>query len=576
MGVLLMDKRLLTALLRKKEVTIEEIKEFYGLNIEQTIELLLQYLNETLDEIEQNDKVEFPKYLFRVLQKIDHLYGVYVDDGNHHLPNYRLYQEIQERVFSLAKTRKIISNDDSGLKDDWYLNVYYYHQECYAKYLMNSPEFLELLIRDKTILDDFFQNYLNQLFTDDYIEYRYWKSILRYLLLETEHIEPWMNEFAQKIDHYIKNELTDFPSKYRYRLNELMHLCIQMKYRELPHSNHYHVEFLPSKKQSSSLEIFTIDEENTGLREDALSIFEENGFVHVTMYITDPTEQFMAEEALIEEAFMNWFVYRRDYVFDYEYAKENFSLDCRKERPVIAYEMIFNQENELIEILVYPTNISVSKNYSYDRMKDKIGRMKPEEVDEKARLYEIAKALHEANYSKKRYHKIKELQYYLEYNKKYQPESKYMVISEFKVLLGTILAKVFLERELPLIYRNNESEVTKQAVEQIEEKCNQENEESSIRRKIEDLNLHSYYSYENVGHRGLGVNQYTHITTPLRNYFALINMMILKELLIYNKKDEIPTYQELVEKLIELQYGKQQDKQKVLELHSIKQSCQGE
>lgn len=571
-----MNKRLLTALLRKKEVTVEEIKDFYGMNIEQTVELLLHYLNSMLDEIELNDQLEFPKYLFRVLQKVDHLYGFYIDDGNCHLPNYRLYQEIQERIFSLSKTKRVISNAESTLIDDWYLSVYYYHQESLVKHLMNQPDFLTLFIQDKTILDDFFQSYLEQLFTDDYTEYSYWKSLLHHLLLETEHIESWTNEFVQKIDYYIRSHLTEIPLKYRYRLNELMHLCIQMKYRELPQSNHYFIQFLPSQKQPSSLEIFTIDEESTGLREDALSVYEENGLTHVTMYITDPTGQFMETEELIEEAFLNWFVYRRDYVFDYEYAKQNFSLDSGKERAVIAYEMVFDHENQLIEVSVYPTNISVSKNYSYDCIKDKVERMNKEENREKARIYEIAKALHESNYSKKRYHKVKELQYYLEHNKKYHPESKYMVVSEFKILLGTILAKVFLERDLPLIYRNNESEVTKQAVEQIEEKCNQENEESSIRRKIEDLNLRSYYSYENVGHRGLGVNQYTHITTPLRNYFALINMMILKELLIYNKKDEITTYQELVEQLIEIQYGRQQDKQKILELRNIKWSCQGE
>ncbi len=572
-----MNQRVLTAMLRKKEVTVEEIKDFFGINIEQTIELLLNYLNSMLDEIEQNNQLEFPKYLFRVLQKVDYLYGFYIDDGkNCHLPNYRLYQEIQDRIFSLSKTKKIISNDDFKRKDEWYLSVYYYHQESLVRHLMNQPDFLALFIQDKIILDDFFQTYLEQLFTDDYAEYSYWKSLLRYLLLETEHIESWSNEFAQKLDYYIRNHLTEIPLKYRYRLNELMHICIQMKYRELPQFNRYSMQFLSSKKIPSSLEIFTIDEESTGLREDALSIYEEDGLTHITMYITDPTEQFMESEELIEEAFLNWFVYRKDYVFDYEYAKQNFSLDSGKERAVIAYEMIFNYENQLTEVLVYPANISVSKNYSYDCIKDKVRRARKGKNSEKIRIYEIAKVLHESNYSKKRYHKVKELKYYLEYSRKYEPESKYMVVSEFKILLGTILAKAFLERDLPLIYRNNESEVTKQAVEQIEEKCNQENEESSIRRKIENLNLRSYYSYENVGHRGLGVNQYTHITTPLRNYFALINMIILKELLIYDKKEEISTYQELVEKLIEIQYGKQQDKQKVLKLHNIKQSCQGE
>lgn len=563
-----MNERLRKALLTQKKIKVEEIREFYGLNIEQMIELLLNYLTEKLDYIEKQEISEIPKYLFRILQKVDHLYNMILDDNKNRLPYYRMYQEAQEKIFGLSNMKKVIPDSDDTFVDDWYLNLYFYQNEDLVKQMITSKHFRKKIQQDKQIIYDFIQSYFDILKTDDYGEYQYWESLLSYLLLNI-HNEHWQEETIFKLKHYVEKHLNDFPAKYKYRLNRLVHICLQVQYNILNTSEQYDIEFLCKKRIPDNLEIFTVDEEDTGIREDALSVYIENKNTHVTMYITDPTELFKINTQLREEAFSNWFVHQKDMVFEYEFSKQKFSLDENKMRCVIAYEMIFDEKNNLIHMSIYPTTISITKNYSYDSMKEKMRRKKNKGLDEKVRLLEIAKKLHESNYSKKRYHKVKELQYYLEYNKRYKPETKYMVVSEFKVLLGTILAKVFLEKNMPLIYRNNESQVTKSDIEQIEQTCNEEDGEVSIRHKITSLNLHSYYSYENVGHNGLGVKQYTHITTPLRNYFALINMLLLKELFIFEKKENIEKYMKLVKQLTEIQYEKQRYKEKVYQLRQV-------
>lgn len=563
-----MGNELLRALLRNKNITICDIKSFYDLNLEQLVELLLNYLRIELASIEHNQLKDCPKYLFRVLQKIEYLYGCILDEDKSILPFYRDYMELREKLFTISKIKKI-EGESTFIEDEWYLKLYYYKDINYVKKMMKEDRIIELLETNNKILYDMLTEYIHQLLNDDYYEYHYWRDVINYFLLETDN-DQLIEISVQCLKKYIDKHSKKFPINYKYRLNDLLNICYKVKQKYFTEFEQYKINFLEEKTLKENVEVFTIDEEETHLREDALSIYEEDGIFHVTMYITDPTDLFSVNPGLEDEAFSNWFIHQRDYIFDHSFSKQNFSLDKDTEHDVIAYELQFEGSGKLKQVDIYPTRVSIDTNYSYDKVSEiLINNRKSKETDKFIILYGIAKALQESNTSKKKYHKMKQLHYYLKNSKRYKPNQKYLIISELKILIGTIMASVFQEQQIPVIYRNNKSKLTNFDIEQIEQTCNEFDQKLSVIDKIDALNLTSYYSYQNDGHNGIGVSQYVHITTPLRNYFALINMMILKDILIYNKIEEIPMYQEKVITLTELQYEKQHYRKKVHQLKKI-------
>ena len=69
---------------------------------------------------------------------------------------------------------------------------------------------------------------------------------------------------------------------------------------------------------------------------------------------------------------------------------------------------------------------------------------------------------------------------------------------------------------------------------------------------IKNLFPRAYYTRENVGHYGLGIDYYSHVTSPLRRYADnLANRCIKKFVLNDYTEDDIKAYNEYIEMVSE-------------------------
>ena len=96
--------------------------------------------------------------------------------------------------------------------------------------------------------------------------------------------------------------------------------------------------------------IFTIDDVNTSLREDAISMKEQDGNLHVNLYIVDAVDIFEQHKKLSQQARGNWFTGKQE-MLSQESKKKLFSLNAQPEematKKVIVYELKFDKNNLL-------------------------------------------------------------------------------------------------------------------------------------------------------------------------------------------------------------------------------------
>lgn len=504
-----MDAKVMKIILKDKYINIEEIKQILKLNDEQTVEYLINFLEKEIIKYYQIKELN-TRYFFYTVIKVEALQAKLLLDGKTKLVQSKKINDIKKKLYDLINKNNYTSNKYNFTSDKSipYLNDLNNQDE--KKFYDTVNDIISLYIQTK---DQKYKKIINDILTLNETNADRLSIISKIFIKELE-LEKSIKEYEKNVkifSHYTDNK--NF--------------------------------------------IFTIDPEDIKLREDAISVCKNKNDYTVTLYITDPTEYYLNNTNAQNEMFNNWFIENKNITIDKNYAKENLSLDENKKRKVIAYELTFDLNYNIKNMNIYEDTIVVNKNYKYEDFKQ------IENNEDIQILLDITTKIKEENKYKNEYHLLKEL------NDKIKnlddtliKQSGYTIIEELKTLTNKIISNIFYENDLPCIYRNNKFYINDEE-DLIEiKKC-----EGHDRKIIKDLRdkkveLISYYSNICEGHFGLNLDSYIHATTPLRNYFSLINTLILKSLIINGELEKKESYNNLTKNLSLVQEEKIQKKNK--------------
>lgn len=544
-----LNDRLLRIMIKSREITPEKMQSFFQVNKEEMIELLIQFLEHDI-QIFDTKAPEKNKYLFYTLDIIQEFYDMF-DRSDCRLPFRYRFNMLQQDLFDLnhISKRKISQIYSLSIEEQIYLEIYYYKDiEKIKKFL---SEDVIGKINEPLLIEEIITSYLESLKTDEYL---YYKQILECLIQNGKDNHNLLFHISHCIGKHLQLIIPDFPKHYINRLRHTEQLLSDIHSKLVP----FHREFQVSNKKKTSIDrpfIFTIDALKKYVKEDAISVVKQGDDLYVTFYIIDPCDKVFKNQELWDIAVYNWFYCDNNHLFGTKYAREYFSLEQGKSRKVIAFEYCFDKNKKVKELKIFEDKIRVDHNYTYDEITELLNtERKPKEtIPYIKELYEVIQVLYDNNLHKKKYHLIKQLHYYLNNDERYRLDenrNSCMIVNELKILTNYSIARLCERSKIPCVYRNNQFVASDEEVTNLEQGCNEEDDVERLYQDIQKLNIESWYSDENKGHYGLNLDCYVHATTPVRNFFSLLNLKILKDVVIHKKLNQITQYEQLLEEFM--------------------------
>ena len=270
--------------------------------------------------------------------------------------------------------------------------------------------------------------------------------------------------------------------------------------------------------------IITIDDTNAKVLDDGLSIRKlENGNLCFKVHIADPLVLYPYESEIMKKAKSNVeTIYLADDsipMIPDSISYEKLSLTENRNRfgKTFCYE--FDTQGNIVNFYIQNCFVKISEKHSYESMNElyKNGGNTQEEDSRLAYYDQIVTFLRTMFKDAKSYEeiKIKEL---IDSPSKRSSFSENLV-SHAMILTGYMTAKYMREKGLPYVYRCHEFKSIDKTIQDSMSK------EELI--KLQQALSHSYYSRTNKGHQGLNVEQYSHVTSPLRRFCDDLNMYSL-------------------------------------------------
>ena len=97
---------------KTREVTSEQLKDFYHCNDEQLVEKLIDFLERETNPFPFYATEYKPKYLHNTLLRIQHIYQTLQDEGNIHLPYHQRFLKVKQEK-SKTKYVELVSKLDA-------------------------------------------------------------------------------------------------------------------------------------------------------------------------------------------------------------------------------------------------------------------------------------------------------------------------------------------------------------------------------------------------------------------------------------------------------------------------------
>lgn len=539
-------------MMKSKQVSVAELTDYFNVSLKSMIELLIIFLEEEIDQFDPKNP-QHNCYMYQTISRIEEIYGM-IQGTQRGIPYYKRYQVLRNRLFDLAHKYQgnNLGPQTISISEELYLAIHLQPDFDALKPILERV--LINAIDKDTVLYPFLHDYIDSMGTDYYLRY---KTIIMYIL-EHQQIKQMV---LLKIIYYFKEKLSSNEVFYQYG-DDIVTFIKQAQDRIVKQDCLINGVGMNQMKQpdSSKVFIFTIDPSCTHLREDAISIVQDQKYYYVTLYVTDPGDMMLKHPNLLQHGYHKWFQ-DEHIIFPESYNCQYFSLDCAKQRPVLAYELVLDQTFNVVELNLREDQIVVDQNYSFQAFN---ALLKQDQVpDTLQTLYGIAYHYHKQNQAKVYYHTLKQLRRFLQLDRQDEKTNGAgeLIVQELKILVQHIMAKFCYENKIPCIYRNNNV--------QNWESYLALDRDQVVNDQFLDGNTGSFYSDVNSGHYGLNFDCYMHTTTTVRNFFAFVNSMIMKDVLLHGNYSHMTVYEEQIHSLIEQQQQKVIDRKgKTLQKYS--------
>ena len=300
--------------------------------------------------------------------------------------------------------------------------------------------------------------------------------------------------------------------------------------------------------------IYTFDGEGACEIDDGLSISFEDGIYHLGVHIADPTAYIKEDSIINDEARKRTrSLYMEDSsisMYPLNLSRDLMGLNEGKRTYGMSYYFdIDSRTGSIIKFDIKAEPIIITKNMTYNQF-DYILRhgTYDKNIEETLILLNQVSAILKQVYNE-------DLIYHEFHNLRDTSVSRGIVESAM-IYANYNVAKTFDEKELPFIYRCHVVDEDKlKELTDLQERLKLRQKTDQMVKDLEmikNLFPRAYYTRINDGHYGLGIDYYSHVTSPLRRYADNIaNRCIKKFLLNKYTEDDIKEMNEYIDMVSE-------------------------
>lgn len=299
--------------------------------------------------------------------------------------------------------------------------------------------------------------------------------------------------------------------------------------------------------------IYTFDGEGAFELDDGLSITYEDGIYHLGVHIADPLSYIDFNSILMDEAKRRTTsIYIGDECipqFPFILSSDTMSLNVGKQTYCMSYYFDIDALNgRLINFDIKNEICEIAGNYSYNQYDEFLNK-----GTDDLELFDTLMLLTSVSSILKKVYSENPLFSEIDVHN-IQAESP-KVIESAMIYTNYNVAKYFDERGLPFMYRcHSMSPKNMDLLNTLEENL-MSKDKNMIKEinKFKELMQRAYYSSKNIGHFGLGIDYYSHITSPLRRLADIICGICIRKFYLNRSytKEDIKTVTELIDEIAE-------------------------
>lgn len=278
--------------------------------------------------------------------------------------------------------------------------------------------------------------------------------------------------------------------------------------------------------------IITIDDIDSTVLDDGISIERlKNGNIMFKVHITDPLGMYGYNSSIINDAKL-----RTTTIYDINppsqmlpsiLSSNKLSLLKNKKRLAKSFCFEFSKEHGIVDFKVLNTVINVSKRHTYTEINDlyKKGGTTKEETEMLELYDEVLKYLKKLFKNAKIYEELKREN--IIGNKQGTSSFSESLISYLMMFTGFKTAEMFHDLGYPYAYRCHKIDEKWLIILDEYIKNPKDINQKKMLMDIKSRFPKAFYTRFNQGHKGLDVSYYSHITSPLRRFCDILNLLCL-------------------------------------------------
>ena len=487
------------------------------LKIKDNLELtLIQTTIPNEENIESKEQIEktLKKFIFEIkhYNYVDEIFKTFPE-----LINFKTHNNKYILDDVMTKYIESISNDSNTF------DIVYY--EKIINLFISNEKFV--------ITKDYQNNLINRL-----ILVKHNLSNNDYSRRKNKRIRFYLNDVINSLSNIEVSE-TDFFSNinYRYGIQDIYN-CNYDKFK-----NKNFIDINNNVLDLTNVYTFTVDSVGTKSYDDAFSLVKnESGNYELNVYISDVSKYVLINSRIDEIAYKKAStIYLPNYILTmlpHSLTYDHCSLVKNNYRNVLAHRFVFSKNFDIISFDINKAIIKVDDNFNYSNILDILNSNDIDKIKTFSTMIDIASSLKRNNMYNSYYHIAKSMKRKYESPDLILPEkyenSHTNFVDSFMILTNHFVADLFSNLDLPFIYRVNTSNVDLNIPDEINElkKLEESKTSKQIVECIKNLYKPSYYSEYNLGHNGLNLSSYSHVTIPIRNYASLVSQRLEIDYLI--------------------------------------------
>lgn len=285
--------------------------------------------------------------------------------------------------------------------------------------------------------------------------------------------------------------------------------------------------------------IYTVDSEGAEELDDGFSLEANNDIYELGIHVSNPTDDISEQSKILEEVLKrvySYYLYENTiFLYPEILGKDLFSLKENTTKRVLSlYAQIDRVQKKIVKQELKVENVVVAKNDTYESCNQVLSSSENSSYKEVLqRIQEILPILEGFYKIDSMYSLVARQEPNITHTNITGKTSSEKMIESFMIFFNSCVARLANDCQIPFLYRNHALDpLYKKDCEYYLERFKKE---QGMGYYTEELNIlkfrypNSYYDTESIGHAGLGVDHYCHISSAARRAGDNLNLLMLNK-----------------------------------------------